>query len=409
MRAGTWPGRRSTRSSTAGAAGLWPELAFLIDVDPSVARGRRKVAKILMPDHRPGSRKGLTGGGLQQKLREGYRALAARDPDRWIVVDNSDADLQQVIDWVVSNILRAREAGAVAAGGLAIAPAPTPPPDTASEPIADPFAAPRHLPGLGRSTQWARAPARRLRPGRAVGRRRRRAAPGARRAGAAGDRPRAEGTVRRGVVAAPPAAARRRPARGRCIAGRGRRRGQRGLGVARDPERRRARRGGREPRGARRRDRLGVARRSLSAVARRRPDVAGAARYPAVLGDARALAARPRRRGGGGLGLRGGAGRRPRGDGARRGAGLGAAQGGARLLAGGGPHLAARPRQRQGLALARGGAGARAQGGAGDDRGARRSAQLADAARRPRRAAARRSIRCSASTPRSAGRSGRRA
>jgi dTMP kinase len=121
----------------AGAAGLWPELAFLIDVDPSVARGRRKVAKILMPDHRPGSRKGLTGGGLQQKLREGYRELAARDPGRWVVVDNSDADLQQVIDWVVSSILRLREAGAVGR----IAPAPTPPPDTASEPIADPFAA----------------------------------------------------------------------------------------------------------------------------------------------------------------------------------------------------------------------------------------------------------------------------
>lgn len=33
----------------AAADGLWPELAFLIDVDPSVARGRRKVAKILSP------------------------------------------------------------------------------------------------------------------------------------------------------------------------------------------------------------------------------------------------------------------------------------------------------------------------------------------------------------------------
>src|SRR5262249_12295741 len=64
----------------AAAGGLWPDLALLIDVEPSVARGRRKVAKINSPDQRPGSRKGLAGSGLQQRLREGYRALAAREP-----------------------------------------------------------------------------------------------------------------------------------------------------------------------------------------------------------------------------------------------------------------------------------------------------------------------------------------
>jgi dTMP kinase len=121
----------------AGAAGLWPDIAFLIDVDPSVARGRRKVAKILVPDNRPGSRKGLTGGGLQQKLRDGYRALAARDPARWVEIDNSDADLEQVIERVLTIIERARASGAADA----VAHAHTMPPDTATEPIADPFAA----------------------------------------------------------------------------------------------------------------------------------------------------------------------------------------------------------------------------------------------------------------------------
>ena len=88
---------------------LWPELAFLIDVDPSVARGRRKVAKILSPDRRPVSRKGLTGSGLQTRLRASYRKLAEADPARWIIVDNSDADLEQVVGAIVDAVVAARD------------------------------------------------------------------------------------------------------------------------------------------------------------------------------------------------------------------------------------------------------------------------------------------------------------
>src|SRR5262245_28727936 len=79
------------------AAGVWPDMVFLVDVDPSVARGRRKVAKMLTREQRPASRKGLAGSGLGQRLRDGYMALAARDPGRWIVIDNSDADLDQIV------------------------------------------------------------------------------------------------------------------------------------------------------------------------------------------------------------------------------------------------------------------------------------------------------------------------
>jgi dTMP kinase len=92
----------------AAAGGLWPDLVFLIDVDPSVARGRRKVAKILTPDRRPVSRKGLTGSGLQLRLRAGYRALAASDPDRWILVENTDAALDQVVAAIVDAIIGAQ-------------------------------------------------------------------------------------------------------------------------------------------------------------------------------------------------------------------------------------------------------------------------------------------------------------
>ncbi len=93
------------------SGGLWPDIAFLIDVDPSVARGRRKVAKLLARDARPASRKGLTGSGLGQHLRQGYLDVATRDPDRWVIVDNSDADLDVLVAELTAGIASAHDAG----------------------------------------------------------------------------------------------------------------------------------------------------------------------------------------------------------------------------------------------------------------------------------------------------------
>jgi dTMP kinase len=93
---------------SAAANGLWPDLGILIDVDPSVARGRRKVAKILCPDRRPTSRKGLTGSGLQLRLRAAYQGMAARDPGRWIVVDNTDAELERIVAILIDAVVAAR-------------------------------------------------------------------------------------------------------------------------------------------------------------------------------------------------------------------------------------------------------------------------------------------------------------
>jgi dTMP kinase len=109
----------------SAAAGVWPEMAFLIDVDPSVARGRRKVSKMLNPaDRRPVSRKGLTGSGLQVRLRAGYKQLAESDPARWVIVDNTDADLDQVVTALTELILQARAGGKVPGGRLQVGAAP---------------------------------------------------------------------------------------------------------------------------------------------------------------------------------------------------------------------------------------------------------------------------------------------
>ncbi len=77
----------------AATGGLVPDLVVLVDVDPHVARGRRQVSKLITNDTKPPSRKGLAGTGLQHRLRIGYRELAAREPERWLVIDNTEADL----------------------------------------------------------------------------------------------------------------------------------------------------------------------------------------------------------------------------------------------------------------------------------------------------------------------------
>ena len=97
------------------AGGVWPDMVVLVDVDPSVARGRRKVAKLMAREQRPSSRKGLAGSGLGQRLREGYLSLAAGDPDRWVVVDNTDADLDELVTHICDAIFKARAQGVQAA------------------------------------------------------------------------------------------------------------------------------------------------------------------------------------------------------------------------------------------------------------------------------------------------------
>ena len=117
----------------AAAAGLWPELAVLVDVDPHVARARRRASKLVAPDAKPPSRKGLAGTALQHRLREGYRALAARDPERWIVVDNTEADLHAMAEAladIVEHTHRAKRRGPFTP------PANTPAPLTATDPAA---------------------------------------------------------------------------------------------------------------------------------------------------------------------------------------------------------------------------------------------------------------------------------
>ncbi|HKY39821.1 MAG TPA: dTMP kinase [Polyangiaceae bacterium] len=76
---------------SAAADGLEPDLVILVDVDPTFARARRKLRKLSEQQAKPPSRKGLSGVGLQQRLRRGYLELADRQPERWVVLENQDS------------------------------------------------------------------------------------------------------------------------------------------------------------------------------------------------------------------------------------------------------------------------------------------------------------------------------
>lgn len=92
----------------AVANDVWPDLVILMDVDPHLARARRRVSKLRRKAGAAvsggGSRKGLGGVGMLHRLREGYLQVAQREPNRWLVIDNSHSDLDQVVTRVTEAI-----------------------------------------------------------------------------------------------------------------------------------------------------------------------------------------------------------------------------------------------------------------------------------------------------------------
>ncbi len=69
-----------SRISGWGAGGLEPDVVVLLDVPAEVAAARMR---------RRLDRMESAGDDFHRRVAEGYRVLAARDPDRWRVVDGS--------------------------------------------------------------------------------------------------------------------------------------------------------------------------------------------------------------------------------------------------------------------------------------------------------------------------------
>ena len=273
------PDHRRARRAACG-----PTWSCLVDVDPSVARGRRKVAKIWPREQRPASRKGLAGSGLRAAAARGLpgarrRAIQIAGSSSTTPTPISTSMVASICD----TILQARTPGRSAGGrGRARAarrraPSRRPRPSAAAMTRRAEAALAAFLGWVDDRAQ-ARADAGRLRAGGPGGPRHRRSAARAGAARAAGDRARAARSVRRRVVAAPRGrCSRLRPTRSPCRS------------TSRPPRRRRPgrcascsrrspRRGREQPAAAGRRDRLGAARAALRSRARRRAGVAGAAR-----------------------------------------------------------------------------------------------------------------------------------
>jgi dTMP kinase len=105
-----------TRTLQAVASEIVPDLIVLVDVDPTLARARRKAQKLAVADRLPPSRRGLAGVGLQHRLRAGYLALAHESPERWFVLNN-EAELEDSVRDITQLISRALQSDARTALG----------------------------------------------------------------------------------------------------------------------------------------------------------------------------------------------------------------------------------------------------------------------------------------------------
>lgn len=72
-------------------AGLWPDLAILLDV-PTPTAGARMV--------NPPDRMEAAGTAFHTRVAEGFRALVSEEPERWIVVDG-EGSVREVADRVI--------------------------------------------------------------------------------------------------------------------------------------------------------------------------------------------------------------------------------------------------------------------------------------------------------------------
>lgn len=103
------PGQELRAACELASQGLWPDLVVLVDVQPDLARLRKRLGKLGQqrgPDS--DSRKGLVGAGLAVRTREAFLALARKDPARWLVLDNNDQPLwaleQRLVELVVARL-----------------------------------------------------------------------------------------------------------------------------------------------------------------------------------------------------------------------------------------------------------------------------------------------------------------
>ncbi|MFL5355211.1 dTMP kinase [Archangium sp.] len=103
------PGMVLEPACELASQGLWPDLVILVDVEPDLARLRKRLGKSKGERATDSdSRKGLAGAGLAVRMRESFLQLARKDPARWLVIENNDQPLhvleQRIVEAVVARL-----------------------------------------------------------------------------------------------------------------------------------------------------------------------------------------------------------------------------------------------------------------------------------------------------------------
>lgn len=89
------PRRAAEAAASFAVGGLRPDRVFLIDVDPDVARWRRRVRKIRERRLGDSGRKGLVGEALAWRTRRAFREYASCRA--WTVIDNTWRTLEETV------------------------------------------------------------------------------------------------------------------------------------------------------------------------------------------------------------------------------------------------------------------------------------------------------------------------
>jgi dTMP kinase len=87
------------------SGGLWPDRVIVVDVDPDVARLRKRLAKIRERRLGMTGRKGLQGLWFARRMRDALLRQAAADPQRWHVIGNtwrSVEEAEQQALWAIA-------------------------------------------------------------------------------------------------------------------------------------------------------------------------------------------------------------------------------------------------------------------------------------------------------------------
>ena len=91
------------------AQGLWPDLVILVDVEPELARLRKRLGKRRSERAgTPTAARDSRARGWRVRMREAFLEMARKDPARWLVIENNDQPLhvleQRIVDAVVARL-----------------------------------------------------------------------------------------------------------------------------------------------------------------------------------------------------------------------------------------------------------------------------------------------------------------